>query len=165
MMIEAKKILNLPIAAMDAEAKVGSVMQLVIDVENGNLLGFLVKGPGFFSTVKALSAQDISEWDPHGLVTTHAENIVEPEEIVRIEKNRNINFLAMSAKTESGKSLGLVENLLIDTDNNCIAKYYLKDLLGVSRVLPADDVIKIEKQIIFRNIDDLPPTGVQNAAV
>ena len=151
MFIEAKKIIGLPIAAVDVESKIGEITQLLIEPENGSLLGFLIKSDGFFSAQKVLSAVDIREWDPNGLVTESIENLVDPNEIVRIKEvlDKNIILIGMSAKTESGKRLGVVEDLLIDTDTNSVAKYYLKDLLGKSRVLTSDKVSRIDKAIIF----------------
>lgn len=164
MLIEAKKIIGLPVAAMDEEAKVGEITQIVANPEDGQILGFIIKTGGFFSPSLALSIVDIREWDPNGLVTTSVENLVDPKEIIRIQKvlDKNINFLEMSGRTESGKSLGKIEDLLIDTDNAVVAKYYLRDLLGNSRVLPADKVVKIEKDIIFTDDSEPIASGVQN---
>ena len=160
MFIEAKKIIGLPVAAIDVGSRIGEVAQILIEPENGTLLGFLVKSGGIFSAKKVLSAVDIRDWDPNGLVTESIDNLVPPSEIVRIKEvlDKNIILIGMAAKTESGKSLGSVEDLLIDTDTNSVAKYYLKDLLGNSRVLTADNVVKIDKTIIFSDdVAQIPP--------
>ncbi|AKM82141.1 TPA: hypothetical protein DD449_03500 [Candidatus Berkelbacteria bacterium] len=166
MFIEAKKIIGLPIAAMDAEAKVGEVRDLVFDPNNGNLLGLLVKMEGLLGPTLALSFIDILEWDPNGIVTESLENLVPASEIVRINEiiKNKIRLIGMSARTESGKRLGIVQDLLIDTELSVIAKYYLKDLIsGLERVLPADKVVRIEKEVIFTDDSAIIPTGVQNA--
>lgn len=164
MFIEAKKLIGLPVAAEESQSKIGQISQIVIDPENGRILGFLVKTGGsaswrIFAPTLALSIVDIKEWDPNGLVTESVDNLVNPNEIIRLKDvlDKNIDFLKMSAKTEAGKSLGQIEDLLIDTDTETIAKYYLKDLLGKSRVLPAEKIIKVDKQIIFA--DDVGEPG------
>src|SRR3990172_816069 len=118
MFIEAKKLIGLPVAAMDTQSKIGEIRQILIDPENGRLLGFVVHGGGIFSPKKVLSVTDIRDWDPNGLVTSSIENLVEPKEIVRIKEvlDKKIFLIGMRAKTESGKSLGVIEDLLIDTD-------------------------------------------------
>ena len=163
MFIEAKKLIGLPVAAFDTQSKIGVIRELIVDPENGHLMGFLVQVKGFFSTGKVLSEVDIREWDPNGIVTEKEENLVKREEIVRINNilKKNINLLEMSAKTESGKGLGNVENLLIDTDTSTITKYYLKDLLGKSRIFTSEKVVKIDKQIIFTDDVAEIPTGAQ----
>lgn len=164
MFIEAIKLINLPVAAEDELSRVGSIHQIVVDPENNQLLGFIVK-TGFFSGSKALSAMDIKFWDKDGLVTSSEENLVELDEIIRIKNvlDKNINLIDLPAQTESGKSLGLVENFLIDTETNSIVKYYLKDMLGKCRVMPSDKVIKIDKTIIFTDDEAVEVSAVVEA--
>jgi uncharacterized protein YrrD len=159
MFIEAKKLIGLPVAAVNTQSKIGQISQILIDPQNGNLMGFLVSLGGLLSPKKVLSAVDIREFDPNGIVTESSDNLVPPEEIVRVNDiiKKKIFLIGMPAKTESGKSLGNVEDLLIDTDTSSVAKYYLKDLLGKSRVLGSDKVVKVDKQIIFTDDVNLPP--------
>ena len=165
MFIEAKKLINLPVASYDTGAKVGAIRQIVVDPENGKVLGFIVKTEGLFSPSLALSIIDIAEWDPNGLVTTSIDNLIPPKEIIHFNEIhlKDINLFQMSAKTEDGKKLGAVEDFLIDTDTQIVAKYYLKDLFNKSLVLPAEKVVKIDKQIIFADDVGELPTGVQGA--
>lgn len=161
MIIEALKLINLPVAAEDTLSKVGVVRQIVVDPENGAVLGFIIS-TGIFSRPKSLSTIDIKYWDKEGLVTSSANNIVDLSEIVRIKNvlDKKINLLQMPAQTETGKSLGHVENFLIDTETEMVVKYYLRDLLGKSRVMPSDKVISIDKVITFANDEGEIRSGV-----
>lgn len=153
MMIEAIKLIGLPVAAEDILSKVGIIRRIIVNPENGQLMGFLVL-TGFFSPAKVLSVIDIKFWDKDAIITDSEENLVEPDEIVRIKAvlDQKIDIMGMNTETESGKSLGFVENFLIDTETGSVIKYYLKDMLGQSRIMPADKVIKIDKTIVF--VDD-----------
>lgn len=166
MFIEAKKLIGLPVAATDTQSKVGEIRQIIIDPSNGNLLGFLVSSGGIFSPKRVLSVSDIRDWDPQAIITESIDNLVEPGEIIRIKEilAKKINLLGRGAKTESGKSLGVVEDLLIDTDGQCVEKYYLKDLLGDARIFPSNKVIKIDKEIIFADDVAEPPAGAAGVA-
>lgn len=167
MLIEAKRLVNLPVAANDVLSKIGDIKQIVIDPENGRLLGFLISTGAFFASQKALSVTDITDWDINGLITENIDNLVDPSEIIRIKKvvDQGIFLLGMKAMTESGKNLGHIDNLLIDTTAEHVVKYYLQDLLGVSRIIPADKVVKIDKAVIFQDDIDIPQAnaGVQAA--
>jgi uncharacterized protein YrrD len=167
MFIEARKIIKLPVAADDVISKVGEVEQIIVDPETGHLVGFLISTGGFFSTKKALSVTDIIEWDPNGLITKSIENLVDPSEIIRIKNvvDKGIFLIGMKAQTESGKNLGQIDNFLIDTATEQVVKYYLHDLLGNSRIIPADKVVKIDKVIVFKEDIDMPQgvAGVQAA--
>lgn len=165
MFIEAKKLIGLPLAAQDTQSKIGELRDIVVDPENGKLLGFLVQEGSFLSSRKALSIIDVIDWDPNGLVTATIDNLVELKDIVRIKElvNKNMELLGKKAKTESGKSLGEIENFLIDTDTQTVVKFYLKDLLGHSRIFSADKVVRIDKNIIFSDDVAEPPQGAVGA--
>ncbi|MFA6492805.1 MAG: PRC-barrel domain-containing protein [Patescibacteria group bacterium] len=165
MFIEASKLIGMPIASLETQSKIGTVREIIVDPKNGQLLGLMVQIGGVFSPKKVLSIIDITDWDPNGLVTNSDENLVDAAEVVRIKNllDEKIILLGMNAKTESGQKLGIVENFLIDTNNTIVTKYYLKDILGNSKILTADRVSKIDKKIIF--IDDVgePPKGIVGA--
>lgn len=165
MMIEAKKLIGLPVAAIDTESKIGAIKEIVVDPETGKLLGFLVKTGRVFSHTLALSIVDIKEWDPNGMVTESVENLVPAEEIIRIRDvlSKNQPILNMHAQTESGKSLGLCENFLIDTETESVVKFYLKDILGKTRIFPSESLIKIDKALIFRDDVAEVPSGGETA--
>lgn len=165
MFIEALKIIGMPVAALDSGSKIGEIKEIVVDPQNGTLLGFLVQEGGIFSSKKALAIVDVRDWDPKGIVTESVENLVDPSEIVRLKEvlAKKIQLLGMSAKTESQKNLGEIKNFLVDSNSQSVVKYYLKDLLGKSRIFTADKVIKINKAIIFSDDVLEPPRGAVGA--
>jgi uncharacterized protein YrrD len=161
MLIEASKLIKLPVAAEDALSKVGQISQIMVDPENGRFLGFLVS-TGFLKDKLALGVNDISYWDPAGIITEHETNLVKPSEIVRINNllEREFDLMGLPAKTETGKQLGDVNDFLLDTETQVVIKYYLKDLLDQSRVMPAEKVVSIDKEIIFTDDQAVDPGQV-----
>jgi len=159
MFIEAIKLIGLPVASLDTQSKIGDIEELIIDPENGHFLGFMVK-TGLFSE-KVLASIDVSDWDPNGIVIENEEYLVSLEEIVKIKQivNEGLILRQMKAKTESGKNLGKVENFLLDTNANIVVKYYLRDLMGDTRVIGADRVIRIEKKTVIFSDDIVIPRG------
>jgi uncharacterized protein YrrD len=155
MFIEAKKLIGLPVAALDVASKIAEIQKILVDPNSGNVLGFLVSAGGLFSPKKIVSAVDIREWDPNGLITDSVENLVGPAEIVRVKEvlDQKIDLFGMKAKTKKGKNLGNIEDFLIDTATTTVMKYYVKDLVLKSRVFPSDKVVKIEKNTIVFDDD------------
>ena len=166
MLIEATKLIGLPVAAEDILSKIGVIRQIIVNPENGQLMGFLVL-TGFFSPAKVLSIIDIKFWDKDGIITELEENLVDQDEIVRIHKvlQDKTDLFQMPAQTESGKSLGIIENFLIDTETGSVIKYFLKDMLGQNRVMPADKVIKIDKNIIFKDDENIATDNILETQV
>jgi uncharacterized protein YrrD len=88
--------------------------------------------------------------------------LVKPSEIVRINNllEREFDLMGLPAKTETGKQLGDVNDFLLDTETQVVIKYYLKDLLDQSRVMPAEKVVSIDKEIIFTDDQAVDPGQV-----
>jgi len=151
MFVEATKLLNLPVASEESMSKIGEISEIIVDPDNGTISGFLVKLPGIFGPQKVLSVVDVLAWDPNGIVTSDQENLVDKNEIVRIQRilNQNFHLIGLRAETESKKHLGQIEDFLIDTETQTVAKYYLRNILGNSLILGNDKVVKIDKKIIF----------------
>ena len=161
MLIQASDLIGLPVGALNTQSKIGQVQKIIIDPANGKLLGFEVKKSGFFSKNKILSAADILEFEQQGLVTGNEENLVNPEEVIRIKEviGEKIKVLGAKAITESKKYLGRIYDLLIDTDNLMVVKYYIKNLWQ-DRIVPSNKVVKIEKKGVIFAEDIVEETAV-----
>jgi uncharacterized protein YrrD len=169
MLIEASKLIHLPIGALDSQAKIGSVQNIIIDPKNGELLGFFVKESGLFSPTKVLSSTDITEFDANGLVTKTNDNFVDLKEIIKIKDvvKKNIKIIGASAITESGSKVGKVFDLLINTDTLLVVKYYIKGFFQ-DKIISSGQIIKINKHGVIVSDDTLEKVTIaepENAAV
>lgn len=168
MIIEAKELINLPIAGLEETAKIGEINKIIADISSPTILGFLVKPNYFLSQNKVLSIKDIIEWDKNGLVTGSTNNLVEKEEIIRINNILNTKFdlFGLKAKTEIGKNLGFVKNFLIDTETAGIIKFFIKDIITGDRIFSVDKVVSINsKAIIFSDDTTEIPTNIESVTV
>jgi len=169
MLIQASTILNLPVAAIEEKAKIGTVKNLIINPENGELIGLIVRKTGFiFSTNKILSGHDILDIDKNGVVTRKEENLVDIKEVIRIKKiiSSKICVLNQKAVTQSGKYLGRVNDLLIESETLSIVKYYIHGIIE-DKIFPANKVIEITKKaVIFFDdvIESVSATEMEGAA-
>lgn len=168
MFIQASKLINLPIGALDTQSRVARLVDIITNPEDGDILGFLAKPAGLLSKFKVISKNEVVEIDARGLVIQSEETMVEPREIVRINEalNKNTKILGALAVTENGKSLGRIYDFLIDQSTLAIYKIYIRGTWE-DRILPFDKVVKIEKgRVIFAD-DTLEKTvnvEVQEAA-
>lgn len=163
MTILLSTIFKVPVYALDIQAKVGFVDSYVIDPKDGRLIGFLIR-KNFFKPLKILAFDDVIEINANAIVTKAEEQIMEVSEIVRAKDilNAGIKVLNQKVVTNSRKSIGRVEDLLVNTQTGMITKYYVKTLLE-SRIIPAEKVIKItHKEIVVQ--DDVLESKIQMAA-
>ena len=143
MFLEASKILNKPLAALEEQSKIGDICDILIDPEKGQVLGYLVKS-GLFSGLKVLPFSDLASYDDEGMVAKSQENLVECESIERIAKSMkdNIKILQAPVRTENGQNLGKVTDFIIDTQLGTITKYMVEGLTD-QRIIPSDQIVEI----------------------
>lgn len=169
MLIEASKLIRLPIGALDSQSRIGSVQNVIIDPKNGELLGFFVKKDGLLLPTEVLSTKDVSEFDINGLVTKNEDNFVGLKDVITIKEvvKKNIKIIGANAFTESGDKIGRVFDLLINTEQLLVVKYYIKGFFE-DKIIPAEKVIKIDKKGITFSDDALEKilvTEPESAAV
>jgi uncharacterized protein YrrD len=163
-LIQAKDVLNKPVFAQDIEDTVGIISDIIVDPENGKIVAFSVAR--FLQKPKIVSEVDVLDLTQDGLLINSENALVFPSELVRIKEiiDRGIKIINSKAVTESKKSLGIIEDFLIDTETAGVVKFYIKGgLLSPSVVLPIEKVVKIEKGKIIFSDDILERKEVKEA--
>jgi uncharacterized protein YrrD len=156
MLYEAKSLLNLPIINLDSGKTLAWLSDIIIDPENGKVLG-LVATLGFWvKTKKAVAFSDIYEFGPEAILVRDDESLINISNIVRIKKiiDQKIFILGSKVVTKSGKRLGRVKNFVVNTDLGILVKIYVESLWGKSfikgtLVIPAARIISIERKKII----------------
>lgn len=166
MLIEAKNIIGLPVASIEEQSKIGEIKVVFVDPENGTVIGFGLR-QGFLGKRKVISFLDVKEWDPNGIVISSEDEVVLPEEIIRIKSiiDTDNYLMGKPAENESGKKLGKVDDFLIDTETGAVTKYYIEDLLGNSRIFPQEKVVRIDKTIVFFDDEGEVKSGAVEAQI
>lgn len=148
MLLQASQIIGLPVGATNTQERAGTISNLVIDPDSGQLLGFVVKA-GFFSGEKVLSFHDVTGVDHTAVLVREREVILPPKEIAPVKRaiEDKRPLLGQKVITESGTRLGRVVDLVVNTETAMITKIYVSHLLE-ERIIPLDKVIKVTKERI-----------------
>lgn len=154
MYLQASHILNLPVASLDPQEKIGNVFDIIVDPKELKSVGFLVIKRSLFVSQKLLLSQsDVLDIDKHGIVTRNEENLVEPNEVIRIKnilKNK-VKILNQRACTKSGKNLGKISDLVFEKETGFVSKFYIHGWLE-DKIIPREKLIKItSKKLIFED--------------
>lgn len=159
MFLTLSKIYKLPVAALEEKKKIGHVSQIIFDPANGNILAVMIKTTAIFAKDLFLSANDILDFDNNAIVTKSQENLLEASQLIKVGEvlKQRIPIIGQKALTESGKKLGTIYDLLIDTGNLNIFKFYIHNILQ-EKILPADKVVRIEKKAVIFSDDMLEQT-------
>lgn len=157
MLVQLDQLKGLAVASLREEAKVGTVADVVVHPETGELVGFWVHLPGLFGAKKALSARDVVSYDPQAIVVADDDAIVEPTEIHPFQAvvAKPHTWLGKRVETEDGRSLGRVSNLYLNTDLEMLAKLVVSGgLFGRDRVLPREAIVRVTKAKIVVSVTE-----------
>lgn len=154
MLLEAKNILGLPIATLDEKEKIGLVKQIIVDKRNAKVLGFIVSiGSFLFGKNLFLSESDVLDVDINGITTQNKDNLIDPDEVMRVKKivDERFSIFGLKATTKSKNKLGKISNFVIETNTLQIVKFYINTMFE-HKIIGHDKVYKItKKEVIFKD--------------
>ncbi len=150
------KILNTPIREDDEVRPITTVKDLIVDPENGVVVGVVVN-----QNAKLIVA-------PHDILSfgdtifVHGrEAIVQIEDVLRADTvfKKGLKIFHNKVVTESGKELGIVADFSIDTKSLILQKIFVaKSIFGIlhydQRIIPAKNIVEIKAEKIIVK-DDL----------
>lgn len=152
MLIHLSNFKGMPVASQQDGAKIAEIIDTIVHPKTGELVGFWVKTLGFFGNQLALSARDVIAYDLNGLVVLDKDALVDPSEIQAFSKfNKSGKWIGKKVISESGEVLGVVEDLVLETDLDILSKIYVGGFLRHSRIIEKDQIKKVEdKKIIVK---------------
>lgn len=152
MLMQLDTLKQLPVASIDAEAKVGTVEDVLLHPDTGELVGFWVQPTGWLAPRRALSSRDVLSYDATALVIQSTEALVDPAEVhpFHIFSERPDRWLGKHVISETGERLGRVQNIVINTDLEMLAKLYVGSFLpfGTERVISREDILKVSRRTV-----------------
>lgn len=161
MLKSAKSFINIPIVSLYNSAKIGSLLDFIVESEVGKIIGVVGAESGFFKKkAMVVSVVDIREISKKVLIVDSEDVMVPQEEVIKIDKalKSGIKIFDNRVITESGKNLGRVSDFLVD-EFFYIAKIYVKpplvNILETELIIPRESILKITKNKIIVSDDTL----------
>lgn len=139
-------------------ALVGLVESLIINPDNGELAGLIVREGFGKKNLKTLAAKDILGISSEFYLVPNYETLGDLDEIVRLKEilDRDIKIIGNKVYTASGTYLGKVFDYTIDLSHFMISRIYVgSKLLGAfskQHIVAYKQIISIEKDRI--TVDD-----------
>ena len=164
MFLQASQLEHQQLISLEPRQPIGKVDELVFDPASGRLLALGVRPHGWFVAKKFLAAGDILGTEPGFVITRKNDDLATLEHLPRVAETlkKRTRILKKAARTESGEKLGVVVDVLLETERWQITKYYLRSFFA-ERILPAEDVHSITRRavIFFDRVNQ--PGGVITA--
>ena len=119
MLIYSDRLINTPILSVQTGAPVGFVSELIIDPDTLKTIAFKLTGPLIAGSQNILDTKSIREYSELGMVIDSADELVNPDDVVKIGKilGLNFNLIGLKVETKKGSKLGRIINYTL-TDND-----------------------------------------------
>lgn len=151
---------------LDKSQAIGQVTNWVINPAERKLSALVVKPAGVFTRTMVVTTADIVEYGPQMIVIRNQTAMVPPEEVVGLPQLLKTHHRVMGERVETtkGKLIGKVEDVLFETTDSTLQKFYIKPtLLGlVTRpdvIIGIDKVVRIEPRRLVVSDEVGEPTG------
>lgn len=155
MIIEASQLVKNQVIDSTG-AKVGTVKQLVFNGAKVQLVAFQLGLPSLIKKEAALYFEDVLSLDRNIVVIDNTSKL-DPslKQIDEITKLSGL-ILGVTAKTESGRYLGKIQDLYIDSSSGLVLRLYVRNLLK-ERIIPREFLVSVTPNVvIFKDIVDQP---------
>lgn len=155
MIIEAAQLTGLAIVT-DQGRGVGSVDRIIIDGKDIKISGFQVAKSGLVKKFSGLDYADVTSVSRQQLTIESVEALTKDlKKLDNLHRHYGRVF-GVTAKTQSGKVIGKVVDLYVETATGGIIRFFIRNLWN-ERIIPSQFLIAITpKEIIFKDIVDQP---------
>ncbi|HEY8889576.1 MAG TPA: PRC-barrel domain-containing protein [Clostridium sp.] len=142
-MFKSKKFIFMDVVSVDGK-KIGFIRDLLIDFNNGKVLGFVISPYNFFSKNLSVLKEDIIYFNKHMVVK-------------KVEKSRKLclhSFINMDVIDKCGNIFGMVEDINFTYDTFeikgvIVSSGFIPNLLRGKRIMLINELILGEENILY----------------
>lgn len=150
---------NRPVLSLRTGTEVATAVEPIINPGNLKIEGFYCQDSRSHQTL-ILVSQDVRDVMPRGVIINDHDQLVQPEELVRLNPVLQLSFslLGKHVETASGTKLGRVGDYSVDTESMFIQKIYvtqsiLKSFSGGNLGVDRSQIVEItNKKIVVSDL-------------
>lgn len=127
MLVANSKLLGLSVLSVQTGAPVGFIADSIIDPNTLQIIAFSLSG-GLVREAKYLDTRSIREYSSLGLIIDNIDELVAPDDVVKLSQilALNFNLLGLKVETKKGSRLGHVLDFTVSPDNYSISQIIVK---------------------------------------
>ena len=159
MLLLKDRLAKIPIMSLQTGAKIAETAQPIIDPRQLRIVALYCEGPRLDFHPAVLHVDDIREVGALGIIVDSADNLMSPEDLVRLQEVINFNFqlVGKRVKEDTGRKVGQVVDFAVDLDSFFVTKLYvqpsfLESLQMLQVIIGRSQVIEVnDKEIVVRS--------------
>lgn len=129
MLVYASKIIGSKILSVQAGGAIGVVARPIVDPDSLKVIAFAIDSPLVGkSGNNILDVMSIREYSSYGMVIDDIDELVAPDDVVRIKKVLDLNFdlVGLKVETKKGSKLGKVIDFTVTNDDFTVQQVVVK---------------------------------------
>ncbi|MCL1839794.1 hypothetical protein FWF89_02215 [Candidatus Saccharibacteria bacterium] len=163
MLVTGSKLLGYPVLSLHVGGEIARTTEPIIDPDGLKVVGYTLSGP----LVKGeagdiLDMSSVREFAPSGMIVDSADEFVNREDVVRIDKVMSLNFKLIGLKvvTNKGKALGKVADYTLDSSSFIVYQLIvkrpaLKALMDPELTINRSQIVEVDDyKIVVKNEDE-----------
>ena len=150
MLATSSKLIGTPILSMQAGGAIGRITEPIVDPNTLKIIAFRTEGPVIHRDTNILDASSIREYSGFGIVIDSIDELVAPNDVIKIAKiiELNFNLIGLKVETKKGSKLGKVLDFTA-TDNDFIIQQLIvrrpiaKALIDPELIIPRSEIVEV----------------------
>ncbi|MCR5700301.1 MAG: hypothetical protein K6G49_02630 [Candidatus Saccharibacteria bacterium] len=122
------KLIGTPILSVQAGGAIASIVAPVVNPDNLKILAFKLQGPIVNAANNILDVKSVREYSPLGLVIDDNDELIGPEDVVKIKEVLDLNFdlIGLKVETKKGSKLGKIIDFSLTSEDFTIQQIIVK---------------------------------------
>lgn len=129
MLIASTKLIGSPILSMQASGPIGRITKPIVDPDHLKIIAFYTEGgPIPRSGANILDVSSIREYSKYGIVIDSIDELVDPEDVIKISKilELNFNLIGLKVETKKGSKLGKISDYVVNSNDFIVQQIIVK---------------------------------------
>ena len=139
MLISYSRLIGAPILSIQAGGPIATIKNAIVDPNDLKILGFHLEGPLLdHADTTILDVRSIREYSQLGMVIDNIEELVAPDDVIKIQKVLELNFdlINLKVKTKKGTKLGHLIDYTVTSEDFVVQQIIVKRPLVKALVDP-----------------------------
>ncbi len=159
MLVMNSRLTNSPVLSVQAGGTIGRVIGSIVDPNDLRIIAFRLSGPLISIKQNILDVHSIREYSNFGFVIDDIDELVSPDDVVKIADVLKLNFdlNTLKVETKKGSKLGKVQDYTVTSDDFTVQQIIvkrpaIKSFVDPELTIPRKEIVEVtDYKIIIKD--------------
>lgn len=128
MLVMNSRLISAPVLSVQAGGPIGKITSTIIDPNDLKIIAFRLEGPLVNRQQNLLDVRSIREYSNYGFVIDDIDELIGPDDVIKISDILKLNFdlLNLKVETKKGNKLGKVQDFTVTSEDFIVQQIIVK---------------------------------------